>query len=234
MWRSTRTVIKRSHSDAQERGDLARGPRIRRARPAAPGWGFFLPGPPTRLGRRLILRCRPNDGLDLARQLGRSLATRWHSEMRAVRLLDGNRLITDDVNNCLPLNHHDTMRAPDKKPQRTGRPLGLEHQEGEKSSLAVFQQCGVSDSVPSYSPPTRAASPNSNESDSATRSRLASAAASSRAIRRRRGSGREFQRRRRGRGLERRLERRPYQPNHCRQLPSPQKRYPQPGDSKRR
>ena len=72
------------------------------------------------LGRRLILRCGPGDGIDLARQLGRSLATRGHSEMRAVRLLDGNRLITDVVNNCLPLNHHDTQGAPDKKPQRTG------------------------------------------------------------------------------------------------------------------
>ena len=61
------------------------------------------------LGWRLILRRRLGEEIHLARQFGRSLAARWHSDMRAIRLLDGNRLITDVVNYCLPLNHHDTL-----------------------------------------------------------------------------------------------------------------------------
>ena len=82
------------------------------------------------LGRRLILRCRPGDGIDLARQLCRSLAARRHSDMRAVRLLDGDRFITDVVNYCLPLNHHDTSGAPN-----TG--LMLEHSERRHSQIQM-------------------------------------------------------------------------------------------------
>ena len=76
----------------------------------------------------MILRRRLREGIHLARQFGRSLAARWHSDMRAVRLLDGDWLITDVVNYCLPLNHHDISGAPNKKTpaDRGGRPLGLE------------------------------------------------------------------------------------------------------------
>ena len=88
----------------------------------------------------MILRRRLREGINLAWQVGRSVAARWHSDMRAVRLLDGNRLITDVVNYCLPLDHRDTFGAADKKPQRTGRPLGLE--SDMKRSLAVSEQRG--------------------------------------------------------------------------------------------
>ena len=63
----------------------------------------------------MILRRRLGEKIHLARQFGRSLAASWHSDTRAVRLFDGDRLITDVVNNCLPLNHHDTSGAPEKK-----------------------------------------------------------------------------------------------------------------------
>ena len=100
------------------------------------------------LGRRgrAVQRGRDEE-IHLARQVGRSLAARWHSDMRAVRLLDGDRLITDVVNYCLPLNHHDTLGPPIKNPSGRAEAAGVGGRS-MNSSLAVFQQCGVSDSVP--------------------------------------------------------------------------------------
>jgi hypothetical protein len=95
----------------------------------------------------LILQDRLDEGVDLAREFGRSLVACGHRDLRAVRLLDDDRLVTDIVNDGLPLNRHGTLH--DKAPAAGEKPLGPERirRVGTVSPLPPRQRA-VKDSVP--------------------------------------------------------------------------------------